>query len=115
MCIRDSPNAAFLVSIESQQEFQLIRNQEDFDIMVFTSCDVQIDWEVYDLVIGAIGLSSGLMNIEKSIRTNCLLNQNLLDIVINTNITASADRITWQAVIPKLADDESLFVDITVE
>ena len=117
LCLDDfgCPNAAFLVSIESQQEFQLIRNQEDFDIMVFTSCDVQIDWEVYDLVIGAIGLSSGLMNIEKSIRTNCLLNQNLLDIVINTNITASADRITWQAVIPKLADDESLFVDITVE
>ncbi len=117
LCLDDfgCPNAAFLVSIESQQEFQLIRNQEDFNIMVFTSCDVQIDWEAYDLVIGALGLSSGLRDIEKSIRKNCLLNQNLLDIVVNTNLTASADRITWQAVIPKLADDESLFVDITIE
>ncbi len=117
LCLDDfgCPNAAFLVSVESPQEFLLIRNQEDFDLMVFASCDVQVDWDEYDLVIGTVGLTSGLAGIQKSISQNCDTNQNLLDIVINTNLTASAPLVTWQAVIPKLADDESLFVGISIE
>ncbi len=117
LCLDDfgCPNAAFQVSIESQQEFQLIRNQEDFDIMVFTRCGVQIDWDAYDLVIGTVRLTSGLSNIQKRSTKNCITNQNLLDIVINTNISTSAATITWQAVIPKLDDNESLFVDISVQ
>ena len=117
LCLDDfgCPNAAFLVSIESQQEFQLIRNQEDFELMVFAECDIEVDWDVYDLVIGSVGLTSGLADIQKSISENCATNQNLLEININTNLTTVAGVITWQAVIPKLADDESLFVEISIE
>lgn len=117
LCLDDfgCPNAAFLVSVESQQEFQLIRNQEDFEVMVFTNCDIQVDWDVYDLVIGSVGLTSGLTDIQKSMTKNCAANQNLLDININTTLTTFAGVITWQAVIPKLDDDESLFVDISID
>ena len=108
-------NAAFQLSVESQQEFELIRSQEDFDNMVFGNCDVQVDWEEFDLVIGTIGLQSGLASIQKSLRKDCDTNQILLDITIITNSTALAPSITWQAVIPKLADDESLFVEILID
>ena len=57
LCLEDLGcfNAPYNVSVETLKEFELIRNQEDFDRMVFSNCEFQIDWSLYDLVIGTKG------------------------------------------------------------
>ena len=57
LCLEDLGcfNAPYNVSVETLKEFELVRNQEDFDRMVFSNCEFQIDWTTNDLVIGTKG------------------------------------------------------------
>lgn len=107
-------DAAVNISLESTNEFELIRDQTTFDRIVSGDCNIQIDWTINDLVIGAEPLPNGLAKIDKSILMDCVDNQLNLDIFITLNETAIAPIITWQAVIPKLKDNETLFVTVKV-
>ena len=116
LCLEDLGcfNAPYNVSVETLKEFELIRNQEDFDRMVFSNCEFQIDWNINDLVIGTKGLSGGLSSINKTLLTDCNANQKFLTVDISLDLTNIAPIVTWQAVIPKLDDTESLFVMVNV-
>ncbi len=107
-------NAALSVSLESTKEFELIRDQETFATIVTSPCDIDIDWLNYDLIIGNEPLPNGLAKIDKSILMDCINNQLNLDIFITLNETAIAPIVTWQALIPKLRDNETLFVTVKV-
>lgn len=99
--------------VSTENEFELIRSQEDFDALVNIEC-AEIDWMMYDLVIGNIGLSNGLADISRDYRMNCSSERLSLNIKITTDATTVAPMISWNALIPKLVESETLFVNVEV-
>ena len=115
-CLEDfgCTNTAYLLSIHSSNEFELIRNQEEYDAMIDGSCNAQIDWNNYDLIVGMVGLTQGLEKIEKSLFNDCVLNQFRVTFTISLNQTTAAPQISYNAIIPKLGIDENVFVEVII-
>ena len=107
-------NVPFNVEVATDKEFELIRSQSDYDRLITGTCDATINWNKYDLVIGKVGLSSGLATIKKQLVADCGSNRILLTFTINTNLAASAPFVTFDAIIPKLDNADDFFVSINV-
>ena len=102
------------VTVNSLNEFELIRSQEDYVAIVTDRCSPSVDWQQYDLVAGTVVLLRGLESIEKALRMNCELNRLELTFTIRLSITQEAPQITLNAVIPKLQDNVDIYVDRVV-
>jgi hypothetical protein len=107
-------NAVYQLSVESTKEFELVRTQEDYNLLVKGACMASIDWTQFDLVIGMKGLTNGVSTINKTTRLDCATKQRILYVEIVTNETLIAPIITWNALLPKLQDTETLFVDVQI-
>lgn len=116
MCIEDlgCSNSSLQPRIDISKEFELIRSQEDFELAFDSTCPIDISWTGYDLVVGKTTLTSGLSGITKHTIMDCETNQLNLFIEIQTNLTTVAPEILWNALIPKLADNETLFIQIDI-
>lgn len=107
-------NPAFTVTVMTLNEFELIRNQEDFDLHIAAKCQPNIDWVEHDLIAGMIELPNGFTSIEKTLIRNCSANELTLQINVKTNLTQVAPVVSFNAIIPKLRDEEALFVDFVI-
>ena len=105
-------NANSGVTVISDSEFALIRNQADYDLLIIERCAANVDWMQYDLVIGNYLLDKGIGAIEKSLRMNCELNRLDLTFSIQLNTKPLIQQIALHALIPKLKDDLGIFVDV---
>lgn len=97
-------NSANLTTINSLKEFELITSQEQFDQLVETPCNVTIDWEKYDLLIGMIGLPNGYVGMTKQLVQDCSRDQYDILIAIELNETTVAPIISWNVLLPKASD-----------
>ncbi len=107
-------NPAFTVTVMTLNEFELIRDQEDFDLHVVAKCVPEIDWVEHDLIAGMIELPNGFTSIDKALIRNCGANELTLQINVKTNLTQVAPVVSFNAIIPKLRDEEALFVDFMI-
>ena len=108
-------NTAFNVKVATLQEFELIRNQEDYDAFISADCNPQIDWLNYDMIAGMVGLNQGLRSIKNLLVTNCRTNRLILTVEIHLNLTQVAPQISFNAIIPKLKDEQDFFVEVKVK
>jgi hypothetical protein len=107
-------NAVSNIQVMTTNEFELIRSQIEYESMVSARCDVLVDWEKYDLIIGTKPLARGLARLDRSISINCIRGQANLTFSIFLNATTVAQVITFDALIPKLMDSQDLFVDVEI-
>lgn len=107
-------NSAFTVTVMTLNEFELIRNQDDFDLHIDAKCDPTIDWVEHDLIAGMIQLPNGLVSIEKDLVRNCDTNELTLLVNVKTNITQVAPMVSFNTIMPKLKDEETLLVDFII-
>lgn len=107
-------NTAFNMSVATLSEFELVRNQDDFDTHIDIKCTPVIDWTNYDLIAGMVGLSNGLARIDKKLNMNCSTNRLILTVDITTTNSLNAPMVSYNAIIPKLADDQDVFVEINI-
>ena len=92
----------------------IIRNQSDFSEFVTGSCQPDIDYSTYDLVIGKKGLTTGNNSISYELVKNCETGNEKLTVTFNQNVTAEAPNLTYHALIPKLENQQILNVEIVV-
>ena len=105
-------NTPFQMTVTTDQEFELIRSQEDFDARIGGTCRPDIDWQGYDLIAGMKGLTNGIASIEKSLVKDCLNNRLVLRITFNLNATTIAPMVSFHALIPKIGNNEIIFVEL---
>ena len=109
----ETKNGCTNVSIDLTETYMIIKNQLDFSEFVNATCQSEIDFSTYDLVIGRKGLTNGLSSIEYKLTEFCETGDQTLDIIINLNETTESPNITYNALIPKLRENQELTVDIT--
>ena len=105
-------NVAYNVDVFSANEYALIRSEEEYNQNVEASCQPNVDWNNYDLIIGKQQLSNGLERIERNLVVNCSTNQLTLQFTFYLSITQIAPEITFDAMIPKMMDNQDLYVEL---
>ncbi|TGE08289.1 hypothetical protein [Hymenobacter fodinae] len=100
------------LSIGLDQTYTIIRNQADFDKLVTGSCHPQIDFTKYDLVIGNKGTASGSSSIAYTYARECETGQLKLRVKFTQGMTNDAPILTYHALVPKLAPQETVQVDV---
>ncbi len=107
-------NTKYQMDIELSENYMIIRNQLDFAEFVSGSCQPNIDFSVYDLVIGKKGLANGNSSIDYELIENCQTGNENLSVTFNQNETTEAPNLTYHALIPKLGDEQVLNVEIVI-
>ncbi len=102
------------VDINLSDAYMIIRNASDYSQYVIANCQTNIDFNTYDLVIGKKGLPNGLDTIKYKLVENCeTCNQNL-KITFDLSDTTEAPNVTYNALIPKLEENQDFNVEIIV-
>ena len=107
----DCENSTTTSIILTSTEFILVRRQEDFEAMVKTLCSPSIDWSKYDLIAGNLDVENSVLTITPFVSFDCATNTVQLDIEILTSTVLDPADIAFTAIIPKLENDEELFVN----
>ncbi len=108
-------NTKHLIDIALTDTFKIIRSQSSFDSLVSGPCKPQIDFTMYDLIIGKKGLSMGNQAITYELVRDCKTNMLMLTVTFIQNEATVALNITYHALIPKLKDEETIEVVIQIE
>jgi len=90
----------------------VISSQEVFDVLVSGSCTPNIDFNVYDLIIGKQGLRNGNISISYELIEDCETNVLTLTVTFLQNVTFETPSLTYHVLTAKLADVEALEVKI---
>lgn len=95
-------------------DFIIIRNQTDFNNLTDSpSCRPDIDFDVYDLVLGKKQLTSGNQSIQYQYMDDCT--SKTLTVTFIQDETTIAPMLTYHALIPKLEPTEQVIVETIVE
>jgi hypothetical protein len=103
------------MEIDLSETFTVIRSSEDFNVRVTGSCNPEIDFEKYDLIIGKKGLTSGNVSIEYDFRTDCENNRSLLTVTFYQNITTVAPNLTFHVLVDKLETINNIEVETEIK
>ncbi len=104
------PSAKILLSLSRDKDFELIRSQAQFESIVISSCNLSFDWQKYDLVVGRIKPGYIIAEITRKFSKDCVGNRATLSFDFLLTITPSDEEFIYSALIPKLSDQETLFV-----
>jgi hypothetical protein len=107
-------NTAFSMEVNTSNEFELIRNQDEFEMLVASNCSPDINWQEFDLIAGQRSFDRGVDSVVKSLVRDCLNNQVILRITFNLNDTTEAVTISFNTLIPKLSNDQLIFVEFII-
>lgn len=102
------------VNIDLSENYMIIRNPLDFSEFVNADCQSQVDFSTYDLVIGKKGLTNGLVSIVYELTENCETEDQSLKITFNLNETDEAPNVIYNALIPKLEENQELNVELVM-
>ncbi|WP_426490933.1 hypothetical protein [Hymenobacter sp. 102] len=103
------------LSVDLNQTYTIIRNQPDFDRLVTGNCHPQIDFTKYDLVIGNKGTASGSSSISYAYKQECETGRRHLQVTFTAGMTNDAPILTYHALVPKLAAQETVHVDVDMK
>ncbi len=100
------------IDIDLSENYMIISNPLDFSEFVDANCQSEVNFSTYDLIIGKKGLTNGLVSIEYKLIESCETENQNLKITFNLNETAEAPNVTYNALIPKLRENQELNVEI---
>ncbi|MCX6255737.1 MAG: hypothetical protein NTV31_14870 [Bacteroidia bacterium] len=107
-------NTRFVLQIDLNNDCTIIRSKETYDTKVTGTCHPEIDFSLYDLVIGKQSTGNFNDTILYDLRKTCPEKELTLTIdVIQSDITQPST-VAYHALIPKLGDEESLNIRINV-
>lgn len=102
----------YQTQISLYEQFIILSNQEDFEAQAEGPCQPEIDFTLYDLVLGKKGLTSGYDSIEYELIEKCESGDQELTVTFTLNATMIAPVVTFHALIPKLEIGQTLTVNV---
>lgn len=107
-------NAQLTMMVDSPNEFDLIRSQDEYNQLVSGTCEPQINWQEYDLIAGRISFDKTVDSVSKRLTKDCFNNQLTLRIEFNLSDMEIPTAINFHALIPKLSNEETIFVEFII-
>lgn len=104
--------SAYQLHINSSKEFELIRDQEQYDHLINSPCNPTIDWDTYDIIAGNILLDYGLESLTNRAYFDCQANTLAITVTVHINEVTTALPIAFAFLIPKLDGAESPYINI---
>jgi hypothetical protein len=101
--------------INLTDECTIIRSKEAYDSQVTGDCHPEIDFTLFDLVIGKQSSGNNNDTITYDLRTTCPDNELTLTVDIIQGLLTVPDSVVYHALIPKMGDGESLNVQISIK
>lgn len=108
-------NTKYDLSIDLYNSFAVIRNKDDYDTKVSGTCHPEIDFTAYDLVIGKQTTTYKNDTILYDFRIACPEDQLSLSVNIIQSDVNVADAVVFHALIPKLGDEEPLYIVVNIK
>lgn len=96
------------------ENYMIISNTSDYNEYVDSDCQEEIDFSSYDLIIGKKGLSNGLSSIDYKLVEDCETKNQVLTVTFNLDMTHVAPNVNYNALIPKLNENQELEVEIVI-
>ena len=93
----------------------IISSKDAYDSQVSGDCHPQIDFTLYDLVIGKQSSGNNNDTITYDLRKTCPDSKLTLTVNIIQGLLTVPDNVVYHALIPKLGDGESLNIQVIVK
>jgi hypothetical protein len=106
-------NTKYSLQINLNDDITVVRSKESYDSVVSGNCHPDIDFSLYDLVIGILPLSNSNDTITYYLSRTCpglKLDLSIKLIQLSDNKPST---IVYHAIIPKLQDSEYLNIQLT--
>jgi hypothetical protein len=106
-------NTKYTLQLNLNDDIAIVKTKESYDNIVSGICHPEIDFSLYDLLIGILPLSNSNDTIEYYLSRTCpgvKLNLSVKLIQLSDNKPST---IVYHAIIPKLRDYESLNILLT--
>ncbi|MDL2262396.1 hypothetical protein LJC11_02710 [Bacteroidales bacterium OttesenSCG-928-I21] len=107
-------NTKYQMDVNLSNNFIIIRSQSQFNNYVIGTCQPEINFETYDLIIGKQSLTSGNSYISYELTEDCETSNLLLFVTFHQNITTEAPNLTYHALIPKLESEQVIDIEIDI-
>ena len=107
-------NTKHTLLIDTVNACVVIRSKESYDELVSGICHPEINFSLYDLIIGKQSTGNWNDTILYDYRKTCPENNLTLTIEIVQSDLTLADNVVYHALIPKLGDEETLYLNINV-
>lgn len=105
-------NSKYSINIDLSNNYAYIRSEEEYNFLVTGTCHPEIDFSIYDLIIGKQASGNENDTIYYDLRRTCPENRLTLNIEIVQSDLTRPDNVTYHALIPKLGDEETILVNI---
>ena len=109
------PDTRHSLIINLTDECIIIRSKESYDSQVSGSCHPEIDFTLYDLVIGKQSSGNNNASISYDFRKACPEQELILTVDLIQGLLTVPDNVVYHALIPKLGDEETLNIEINVK
>jgi len=107
-------NTKHTLLIDTVNACVVIRSKESYDELVSGICHPEINFSLYDLIIGKQSTGNWNDTILYDYRKTCPENNLTLTIEIVQSDLTLPDNVVYHALIPKLGDEETLYLNINV-
>ena len=104
----------YQMDIELNDDYIIIRSQQSFDELITGDCSPQINFLIYDLLIGKKELTTGNASINYYLMKHPCNGQFYLEVNFYGNQTTEASNLTYHALIPKLNNNEIINIGLNV-
>jgi hypothetical protein len=101
--------------VDLQNRAKIIRSKESYDKEIAGPCHPEINFSIYDLVIGKQSSVNTNDTIIYDYRSVCPNNVATLTVDIVQSLLAEPDNVVYHAIIPKLGDEETLNIIVNVK
>lgn len=108
-------NTKRTLSIDLNNDCIIIRSKADYDIKVSGTCHPEIDFSLYDFVIGKQASGNENDTIEYDFRRSCPKGELTLTVDIIQSAATRPDNVVYHALVPKLGDEEALNIIVNVK
>jgi len=108
-------NTKYSLVVDLQNNGKIIRSKEAYNDEVAGPCHPDIDFSIYDLVIGKQSSGNENDTILYDYRSVCPNNESTLTVDIIQSDVTRPDNVVYHAIIPKLGDEETLQIIVNVK
>lgn len=106
-------NTKYTLQLNLHDDITVVRSKESYDSLVSGNCHPDIDFSLYDLVIGILTISNSNDTILYDLHRTCPGAELTLTIDLIQLAVTQPSTIVYHALIPKLGDEESLNILLT--
>jgi hypothetical protein len=101
--------------VDLENSGNLIRSKEAYDSEVTGPCHPDIDFTKFDMIIGKQSSDNVNDTILYDYRSACPDNELTLTVDIIQSDVTGPDNVVYHAIIPKLGDEETLYIIVNVK